>query len=70
MPVLRRIIKTFHTCWRYTKPVLCHDAPEGHLPDEVDEELDVTTKDVLSYSWRALKESRYCILLFLCELLI
>jgi len=27
--------------------------------EEVDEQLDVTTKDVLSYSWRALKESRY-----------
>ncbi|KAF1812658.1 hypothetical protein P152DRAFT_482135 [Eremomyces bilateralis CBS 781.70] len=35
--------------------VVCNDAPEGHLPDSVEESLD--TKDVLSFSWRAIKES-------------
>jgi len=38
--------------------VLCIDSPEGHT-DEPTEDLSVGPKDVLSYSWRALRESRY-----------
>jgi hypothetical protein len=44
--------------WDCVKDVLCNDAPEGHMPDELEGEQDVTTKDILSYSWRALKEAR------------
>jgi hypothetical protein len=39
------------------KDVLCNDAPEGYIPDEVNDEVNITTKDILSYSWRALKEA-------------
>jgi len=40
------------------KSILCNDAPEGLSSDDADDEAELTTKDVLSYSWRALKESR------------
>jgi hypothetical protein len=43
--------------WQQAKPVLCIDSPEGHS-DEPVEELNVGPKDVLSYSWRSLRESR------------
>jgi hypothetical protein len=39
--------------------VLCNDSPEGHLPQDLDEIDVVDTKDVLSYSFRAVHESRY-----------
>jgi hypothetical protein len=38
------------------KPVLCIDSPEGHT-DEPIQDLSVGPKDILSYSWRALRES-------------
>jgi hypothetical protein len=44
--------------WACVKDTLCNDAPEGYVPDELEEENNITTKDILSYSWRALKESR------------
>ena len=53
----RRLYKDFQVVWSCVYGTLCNDAPEGFVPDELDEE-DVGTKDVLSYSWRALKESR------------
>ncbi|GAD96200.1 HEAT repeat protein [Paecilomyces variotii No. 5] len=42
--------------WIAVKPVLCVDSPEGHT-DEPIEDLVVGPKDILSYSWRALRES-------------
>ncbi|KAJ9220006.1 hypothetical protein DTO169C6_7663 [Paecilomyces variotii] len=42
--------------WMAVKPVLCVDSPEGHT-DEPIEDLVVGPKDILSYSWRALRES-------------
>lgn len=39
--------------------MLCNDSPEGHLPDDLDEVDTVDTKDVLSYSFRAVHESRF-----------
>ncbi|PHH82701.1 hypothetical protein CDD82_5151 [Ophiocordyceps australis] len=44
--------------WQAVRPVLCDDSPEGHLPDELDELEGLDTKDVLSYSFRAVHESR------------
>lgn len=38
--------------------LLCNDAPEGYMPEDMEEAVDVTTKDILSYAWRALKESK------------
>lgn len=54
-----RLYACFHSVWSSVKATLCNDAPEGYVPDEMDEEDDIGTKDVLSYSWRALKEARF-----------
>jgi hypothetical protein len=45
--------------WEAVKEVLCNDSPEGHLPVDLDEDDAFDTKDVLSYSFRAVHESRY-----------
>ncbi|PLB40291.1 THADA/TRM732 family protein [Aspergillus candidus] len=52
----QRIISISDKIWEEVKPVLCVDSPEGHT-DEPVEDLDVGPKDILSYSWRALRES-------------
>ena len=44
--------------WEVVRHTLCFDAPEGHEMDEEADDLDIGTKDVLSFCWRALKESR------------
>ncbi|KAI5362248.1 hypothetical protein Slin15195_G058990 [Septoria linicola] len=41
--------------WDLVKPILCDDAPEGYLPEELEESIN-DTKETLSYCWRALKE--------------
>lgn len=46
-------------CWEIVKPILCNDAPEGYALDEGEEDAGINTKDLLSYCWRTLKESRY-----------
>jgi hypothetical protein len=56
--VHNRIIAICNQIWLEVKPVLCVDSPEGHT-DEALDDLMVGPKDVLSYSWRALRESRY-----------
>jgi putative death-receptor fusion protein DUF2428 len=53
-----RITVALKEIWSYVHDVLCNDAPEGHVPDELEEDVSLTTKDILSYSWRALKEAR------------
>jgi hypothetical protein len=45
--------------WEAVKEVLCNDSPEGHLPVDLDEDDAFDTKDVLSYSFRAVHESRF-----------
>ncbi|KAF2657203.1 hypothetical protein K491DRAFT_756956 [Lophiostoma macrostomum CBS 122681] len=52
-----RIHTCFRQLWSCVWHVLCADAPEGHVPDEIDEEANIDTKEILSYSWRALKEA-------------
>ncbi|KAH0544924.1 hypothetical protein FGG08_001004 [Glutinoglossum americanum] len=52
-----RIIRFCQDIWECIKGSLCNDSPEGHIPEEFDDEGDLGTKDILSYSWRALKES-------------
>ena len=44
--------------WDQVKDVLCSNSPEGHLPHGLGEIDTVDTKDVLSYSFRAIHESR------------
>jgi hypothetical protein len=46
------------------KDILCNDSPEGHLPQDLDEGDVIDTKDLLSYSFRAVHESRYVINVF------
>lgn len=55
--LLWRLMPSFGALWYCIKDVLCNDAPEGHVPDDMEAEADLSTKDILSYSWRALKES-------------
>jgi hypothetical protein len=49
-------IEDFWTCVQH---ILCADAPEGLVPDEIEEEASLDTKEILSYSWRGVKEARY-----------
>ncbi|KAE8356377.1 putative death-receptor fusion protein-domain-containing protein [Aspergillus coremiiformis] len=51
-----RIVFVCGKIWIEVKPVLCIDSPEGHTDDPI-EDLTVGPKDILSYSWRALRES-------------
>ena len=52
-----RLYDIFQAVWICVHDTLCNDTTEGIAADELEEE-DIGTKDVLSYSWRALKESR------------
>jgi hypothetical protein len=53
-----RIASTCSEIWHAVEHILCNDSPEGHIPDEIDEVGSIDTKDVLSYSFRAIHESR------------
>jgi hypothetical protein len=55
-----RLYIIFVDVWKCVHDTLCNDTPAGLGSDELDGE-GVETKDVLSYSWRALKESRYAV---------
>ncbi|KAK0823527.1 hypothetical protein LTR73_008430 [Friedmanniomyces endolithicus] len=54
---LVRLVEAFDGIWEVVKPVLCDDAPEGYTPGHADHTEEISTKDTLSYCWRALKES-------------
>ncbi|RMY13810.1 hypothetical protein D0868_01798 [Hortaea werneckii] len=54
---LDRLTTCLHDIWDVVRPTLCNDAPEGYLPEAMLETPDVSTKDTLSYCWRALKEA-------------
>ncbi|KAH3938806.1 hypothetical protein HBH70_243090 [Parastagonospora nodorum] len=43
--------------WNSVQHILCADAPEGLVPDEMEEEASLDTKEILSYSWRGVKEA-------------
>ncbi|CAG8975357.1 hypothetical protein HYALB_00005687 [Hymenoscyphus albidus] len=43
--------------WEAVKEVLCNDSPEGNLPDGIEDVDMIDTKDVLSYSFRAVHGS-------------
>lgn len=59
--VHERVFRACKEIWEITRGVLCDDSPEGLLPEIAGEEEDedVNTQTVMSYSWRAVKESRY-----------
>ncbi|RDL34396.1 uncharacterized protein BP5553_07524 [Venustampulla echinocandica] len=52
-----RIVALCARTWEAVKDILCNDAPEGYLPQELDDLDAIDTKDVLSYSFRAIHES-------------
>lgn len=61
------LVLALQRVWTCVRNILCNDAPEGHVPDDTTvEDENMTTKDILSYSWRALKEARYvvCVCIF------
>ncbi|KAK3375057.1 putative death-receptor fusion protein-domain-containing protein [Podospora didyma] len=53
----RRIVDCAKRIWLAVKHVLCDDSPEGHLPEELEDIEGLDTKDLLSYSFRAVHES-------------
>ncbi|KAL4920105.1 putative death-receptor fusion protein-domain-containing protein [Aspergillus aurantiobrunneus] len=55
-----RISSICDRIWEEVKPQLCVDSPEGHAAEPI-EDLIVGPKDILSYSWRALRESSYLV---------
>ncbi|KAI5779807.1 putative death-receptor fusion protein-domain-containing protein [Geopyxis carbonaria] len=53
-----RIFAAANTLWRLTRDTLCNESPEGHIPDDMEpDNEDADTQAVLSYAWRAVKES-------------
>ena len=52
------VVVGIESLWSCVYHVLCADAPEGHVPDELEDEGSLDTKEILSYSWRGLKEAR------------
>jgi hypothetical protein len=52
-----QLLNDFHTTWNIVRNVLSADAPEGHVPEDMEEEFSLDTKEILSYSWRGLKEA-------------
>ena len=50
-------VASIESLWSCVHHVLCADAPEGHVPDEMEDEASLDTKEILSYSWRGLKEA-------------
>ncbi|KAL4785390.1 putative death-receptor fusion protein-domain-containing protein [Aspergillus varians] len=55
-----RISLVCDSIWEEVKPQLCIDSPEGHAAEPI-EDLKVGPKDILSYSWRALRESSFLV---------
>ena len=53
-----RICSAYDELWLCIRDVLCADAPEGHVPEDMEDETGIDTKEILSYSWRGLKEAR------------
>ncbi|KAI1417846.1 hypothetical protein F5Y13DRAFT_201368 [Hypoxylon sp. FL1857] len=52
-----RAVTCCRRIWQTVRHVLCDDSPEGHLPEELEEVEGLDTKDLLSYSFRAIHES-------------
>lgn len=57
----QRMVRSSSGIWKAVSGILCNDSPEGHLLDDIDESEALDSKDILSYSFRAIHESRYVI---------
>ncbi|KXJ97534.1 putative death-receptor fusion protein-domain-containing protein [Microdochium bolleyi] len=55
--IQERTINCCQKIWEIVQHILCDDSPEGHLPEELEEVDGLDTKDLLSYSFRAIHES-------------
>ncbi|KAH7329221.1 putative death-receptor fusion protein-domain-containing protein [Stachybotrys elegans] len=55
--LLLRLVVCCERAWNAVKFILCDDSPEGHLPQELEDVEGLDTKDVLSFSFRAIHES-------------
>jgi hypothetical protein len=62
--IQRRVVSCAFRVWATVKHVLCDDSPEGHLPEELEEVEGLDTRDLLSYSFRAVHESRLVLTIF------
>ncbi|KAL9091558.1 MAG: hypothetical protein Q9159_001420 [Coniocarpon cinnabarinum] len=51
------IMDVIERFWHLVKPILCNDAPEGFILEDVPDEAIIDTKSVLSWAWRGLKEA-------------
>lgn len=57
--IAQRLFECCQNMWERVEAVLCTDSPEGHLPpDFIADFEDIDTKELLSYSFRAIHESR------------
>ncbi|KAF7544785.1 hypothetical protein G7046_g9713 [Stylonectria norvegica] len=52
-----RLVTCCERVWIAVRNILCDDSPEGHLPQDLEEVDGLDTKDVLSYSFRAVHEA-------------
>ncbi|CAM1505583.1 Fc.00g112200.m01.CDS01 [Cosmosporella sp. VM-42] len=52
-----RLVTCCERTWAAVCDILCDDSPEGHLPQDLEEFDGIDTKDVLSYSFRAVHEA-------------
>lgn len=62
---VKRLTDAVFEIWNTVEAILCHDSPEGNLPEEFESNFQPSleaqygpaTQVILSYSWRAVKES-------------
>ncbi|KAH7162646.1 putative death-receptor fusion protein-domain-containing protein [Dactylonectria estremocensis] len=52
-----RLVVCGERVWAAVRGILCDDSPEGHLPRDLEEVDGLDTKDILSYSFRAVHEA-------------
>lgn len=63
--LIARMVNCVENVWANVKDILCHDSPEGNMPKEfefnyqpeLEEKYGPANQVILSYSWRAVKES-------------
>ena len=61
--MVKRVLQLCEDIWTLVSPILTHDSPEGNLHNLFDSEIttsalrDASAQDLLSSSWRSLKEA-------------
>jgi hypothetical protein len=56
-PVCKSLLNSCGTIWDIVSPILCDSAPEGFTFDDEEDGNSPDTQSIMSYSWRAIKES-------------